>query len=241
MSRELPQGLVVSCQALKGEPMYGGDSIVKMAYAAVLGGAAGIRANSVRDIKKISRKVDVPIVGLIKSDYPDSPIYITPTLKEIKALIKSPCDIIAMDATARPRPSGETLESLVDYVRAHSDKRIMADIVSLEDAARADALGFDYVSSTLRGYTEESKTAPIPDLDFLAEFVHSLKSARPVAEGGIRDIPTVRRLLGYGFETIIIGGAITRPLEITRHFAQAFTAESAKGSCMKKIQESAHF
>lgn len=110
----------------------------------------------------------------------------------------------------------------------------MADIVSLEDAARADALGFDYVSSTLRGYTEESKTAPIPDLDFLAEFVHSLKSARPVAEGGIRDIPTVRRLLGYGFETIIIGGAITRPLEITRHFRAGIHDGVRKGELYEK-------
>lgn len=222
MSRELPQGLVVSCQALKGEPMYGGDSVVKMAYAAVLGGATGIRANGVHDIKRIAKKVNVPIVGLIKACYPDSPIYITPTIKEIRQLIKSPCDIIAMDATLRPRPNQENLEDLVRYVRAHSDKRIMADIVSIQEAKRADEMGFDYVSSTLRGYTEDTKNVQTPDMPFLSELLTAVKQARPVAEGGIRDIKDVQRLSELGFATVIIGGAITRPMEITRHYAQAF-------------------
>lgn len=223
-SRDLPHGLIVSCQALKSEPMYGGDCMAKMAYAAVLGGASGIRANTVRDIKMIAKRVKVPIIGLIKQDYPDSKIYITPTLKEVKALIKSPCDVIALDATLRDRPGGVTLAELVAYVRQNSDKKLMADIATLEEAKAADALKFDYVSSTLRGYTDETAHIAIPDLDFLNMLHQSLQYAQPVAEGGIHEEATIARILSYGYETVIIGGAITRPLEITKRFVSAFSA-----------------
>lgn len=224
MKVDLPQGLIVSCQALKGEPMYGGDSIVKMARAAELGGATGIRANGVRDIRKIAHKVDLPIIGLIKRVYPDSPIYITPTLKEVKKLIKSPCSIIAMDATLRDRPNGEKLEDLVRYVREKTDKKLMADIDGIESAKNAEALGFDYVSSTLRGYTEQTQGIAIPDMEFLSQLRMCLHRARPVAEGGIRSDEAIGRILNMGYETIIIGGAITRPLEITKNYIKVFTS-----------------
>lgn len=222
MKDKLPQGLVVSCQALKGEPMYGGDSIVKMARAAELGGAIGIRANGTKDIGRISRKVDLPIIGLIKQCYEGSGVYITPTLKEVKKLVKSPCEIIAMDATIRPRPNGEKLGDLVRYVRDHSEKRLMADIDDLESAQNAEALGFDYISSTLRGYTEKTRGIAIPDIDFLRQLIVSVRRARAVAEGGIRDDGTITALLGYGYKTIIIGGAITRPMEITKNYVKIF-------------------
>lgn len=230
MKEKLPHGLVVSCQALKGEPMYGGDSIAKMARAAELGGAIGIRANGTRDINKIAKRVKLPIIGLVKKDYEGSTVYITPTIKEVKKLIKSPCCIIAMDATLRPRPGGEKLEDLVGYVREHSDKLLMADIDDPESAQNAVRLGFDYVSSTLRGYTEKTKDIRIPDVDFLRRLIAAVGPARAVAEGGIRDDETIETLLGFGYGTIIIGGAITRPLEITRNYVRLFSGFRKKAS-----------
>ena len=104
-------GLIVSCQALASEPLYDSYIMSKMALAAKLGGAVGIRANTVVDIKAIKEKVDLPLIGIIKQEYDDSDVYITPTMKEVDALVETGCEIIAIDATNRLRPNGETLEA----------------------------------------------------------------------------------------------------------------------------------
>ena len=216
----LPRGLIVSCQALKSEPLYGGDTIPKMAEAARLGGAIGIRANTVHDINAIYRHIrgQLPIIGLIKHDYADSPVYITATLKEVKALIRSKCDVIALDATLRPRPNGETLENLVKYVREHTDKPLLADIATYEEAVNAEKLGFEYISTTLRSYTEETKGIEIPDYEFCAQLTRTIKHSVIVAEGGIHSFEALQKLLDLGIDHIIIGGAITRPQQITGYF-----------------------
>ena len=169
MKTLLKRGLIVSCQALKNEPLYGGSTIPKMAVAAKMGGAVGIRANTVRDINAIYRYIDgsLPIIGLIKQVYEGTPVYITPTLKEVKALIRSKCDFIALDATARPRHNGEKLADLVAYIRDNSEKAIVADIATYEEAEEAERLGFDYISSTMRSYTAETEGIQIPDIEFL--------------------------------------------------------------------------
>ncbi len=222
----IPKGLVVSCQALRNEPLYGGDTIPKMALAAKLGGAVGIRANTVRDINAIYRRLKggLPIIGLIKRDYPDSPVYITPTLKEAKALIGSRCSVIAMDATARPRPNGVQIADLVRYIRARSDKPIMADIATYEEAMAADELGFDYVSTTMRSYTEETKGCAIPDPELCARLLRDVKHATVVAEGGINSCDGLREILDTGVSHVIIGGAITRPLSITQTYVNVFSS-----------------
>lgn len=221
----IKRGLIVSCQALKNEPLYGGDTIPKMALAAYLGGAVGIRANTVHDINAINRKLDgkLPIIGLIKKVYADSPIYITPTLTEVKALIKSDCKVIAIDATNRVRPKGSRLDDLVAYIRDNSDKFIMADIATEAEALNADRLGFDLVSTTMRSYTEETKSIAIPDIDFIRSLKSSVKNAIVVAEGGIHTFEEVDAILNLGIDRIIIGGAITRPMEITKNYVKVFT------------------
>lgn len=223
--RKLNPGLIVSCQALKDEPMYGGDTIPKFALAAYLGGADGIRANTIRDINAIARKIDhkLPIIGIIKADYEDSSVYITPTLSEIKRLIKSQCDVIALDATRRPRPNGERLEDLVAYCRAHTDKPIMADIATLEEALYAEQLGFDYISSTLRSYTEETKGIVIPDLKFTKDLLEKIKKSQVIFEGGISSPEQLQEILSTGIRYVVIGGAITRPMNITKRYKKEFT------------------
>lgn len=220
----IPRGLIVSCQALKNEPMYGIDTMPKMALAAMLGGAVGIRANTVRDINAINKKLcgKLPIIGLIKKVYPDSPVYITPTLKEVKALIKSDCTVIALDATDRIRPNGEKLEDLVKYIRDNCDKPIMADIATFEEAKNAEKLGFDLVSTTMRSYTESTKYIKIPDIEFCKKLHDEIKNCVVIAEGGVHTFKEVSDILNIGIDRIIIGGAITRPLEITKNYVNVF-------------------
>ena len=225
MKSILPRGLIVSCQALKDEPLYGGDTMPKMAEAARRGGAVGIRANTVRDINAIYKHLRgaLPIVGLIKQTYGDSPVYITPTLKELKALIRSKCDVIAIDATLRPRPNGESLEELVKYARAHSQKPLLADIATFDEAVNAEKLGFEYVSTTLRGYTEETKGIQIPDLSFCKQLVDTIKQSVIVVEGGVHSFDTLNSILDLGIDHVVIGGAITRPQQITGYFVDVFS------------------
>ena len=225
MEQTLPRGLIVSCQALKDEPLYGGDTIPKMAEAARRGGAVGIRANTVRDINAIHRHIRgrLPIIGLIKQNYNDSSVYITPTLKELKALIRSRCDVIALDATLRRRPKGESLEELVKYAREHSEKPLFADVATYEEALNAEKLGFEYISTTMRSYTEETKGISIPDYEFCALLHREIKQSVIVAEGGIHSFDALKKLLDLGIEHVIIGGAITRPQQITGYFVDVFS------------------
>ena len=221
---ELKEGLIVSCQALKGEPMYGGDSTIKFAYAAYLAGAKGIRANSVRDINKISKKIKgkLPIIGIIKKEYKDSDVYITPTIKEVKKLIKSKCDIIALDATLRNRPNNEKIEDLISYIKQNSNKLIMADCATIEEARNAKKLGFNYISSTLRSYTKETKDIKIPDIAFAKELINEVGVDIAIFEGGIDSPATLKEVLNTGIKRVVIGGAITRPLQITKRYLKEF-------------------
>ena len=151
------RGLIVSCQACENEPLYGYGIMNLMAKAAVAGGACGIRA-LYYDVESIKNTVNVPVIGLVKQSYANSEIYITPTKKEVDLILATSADCLAMDATLRPRPNGETVEELVAYVRqTRPDMEIMADIATTEEAENAEKLGFDYISTTLRGYTKESR------------------------------------------------------------------------------------
>jgi N-acylglucosamine-6-phosphate 2-epimerase len=149
--------LVVSCQALENEPLHGSEIMGKMALAAKIGGAAGIRANTPADIKEIRKQVDLPIIGIIKKQYLDSEIYITPTMTEVLALLDSPADIIAMDATKRKRPNNASLSEMVAAVKK-AGRLAMADISTYEEGIAAKEIGFDLVSTTLSGYTSYTES-----------------------------------------------------------------------------------
>ena len=152
---KLQRGIIVSCQAAYGEPLYGLGLMHCFAKSAVEGGAVGIRCLC-DELTAIRQAVSVPVIGLIKRAYPDSDVYITPTQTEIDALIAAKPDVIAMDATLRPRPDGVTLERLTAYVRDHAPQiELLADCAELADFENAVKLGFDYVSSTLRGGTSK--------------------------------------------------------------------------------------
>ncbi len=211
----LNRGLIVSCQAGEKEPLHGCGIMHLMARAAVMGGACGIRA-LYYDIESIKKEIDVPVIGLVKKDYADSEVYITPTKKEVDLVLATKADCLALDATLRARPQGETLEELVSYVRQKAPAmEIMADIATIEEALNAERLGFEYISTTLRGYTEETKTAALPDIDFIAEVIRSVKKSKVIAEGGIFEKEEMRKIAELNPYAVVVGSAITRPSVIT--------------------------
>lgn len=217
----LKRGLIVSCQAGEGEPLHGYGIMHLMARAAVAGGAVGIRA-LYYDIPAIKAEVDVPVIGLVKQDYPDSEIYITPTKREIDLILETGAECLAMDATLRPRPDGVTLDELVSYVRAKSPKtELMADIATLEEAKNAERLGFDYVSTTLRGYTAETKGAKLPDIAFMREVNETVKGSHVIAEGGVYEVGEMEQIGKIDPYAVVVGSAITRPAVVTARFNRA--------------------
>ena len=217
-------GLIVSCQALKTEPLHSSYIMSRMAYAAMLGGAVGIRANTVEDITEIKKTVDLPIIGIIKQDYEGYDVYITPTMKEIDALAECGVSVIALDATdssKRSRPDGRSLDdSFGDIRKKYPDQLFMADCSCYEEGIHAAQIGFDLIGTTMRGYTEYTRGTALPDFEVMERLARDC--GKPVvAEGGIWTPDQLRKALDSGVWTAVIGGAITRPLEITKRFVAA--------------------
>lgn len=215
--------LIVSCQALPHEPLHSSFIMGRMALAAKEGGAKGIRANTKEDIKEIQSQVDLPIIGIVKRDYDDSKIYITPTMKEIDELMEVKPEIIAMDATISTRPENKTLDKFFHEVKEkYPDQLFMADCSTVEEALHADELGFDFIGTTLVGYTDQSKDMKIEQNDFelIKEIVKNVKH-NVIAEGNINTPEKVKRVMQLGVFSIVVGSAITRPQLITKTFVDA--------------------
>ena len=214
-------GLIVSCQALPQEPLHSSFIMGRMAVAAKEGGASGIRANGVEDIETIRREVDLPVIGIIKAEYPDSSVYITPTLREAEALLSLGVEILALDATCRPRPGGISLEEFFLPLRQRYPEQVfMADCATFEECVRAQELGFDLVGTTLRSYTPETNGVQIPDYRLLKQLTREL-STPVIAEGGIWERDQLGKVFACGVHAAVVGTAITRPREITRRFVEA--------------------
>ena len=219
---QIKQNLIVSCQALEDEPLHGSGIMAKMALAAKAGGAKAIRCNTVADAIAIKEETDLPIIAIIKQDYEDSEIYITPTLKEVKDLLTAEPEVIALDATRRRRPHGEELKDLVQYIHQHSSTLIMGDISNEDDAAYALECGVDILSTTLSGYTDYSPTLTGPDFDLVETLVNKYNTPI-IAEGRISTPEMAKKMLELGAWSVVVGGAITRPQQITKSFSSALT------------------
>lgn len=219
--KRIKGGLIVSCQALSTEPLCDPYIMAKMAYAAKLGGAVGIRANTVIDIAAIKKTVDLPIIGIIKSVYDDSDVYITPTMKEVDELVNAGCEIIATDATKRIRPNGGTLEDFFVNVRKkYPNQLFMADTSCFEEGKTAAELGFDLIGTTMAGYTPYTKGRVLPDLELIKKYSSELD--KPIiAEGGIWTPDDLKNVYKNGAFSAVCGTAITRPMDITKRFVKA--------------------
>ena len=210
---DMKRGLIVSCQALPEEPLHSSFIMGRMAIAAKEGGAIGIRANSVPDILEIKKQVDLPIIGIIKQEYPDMVPYITPTYKEINALVNAEVDIIALDATINQ--DEKFLKSLKEK---YPEQKFMADTSTVEEGLRADHLGFDFIGTTLIGYTEQSKN--LDKFEVLKELIAQCKQP-VIAEGNFNTPEAAAKAMEMGAYAVVVGSAITRPQVITRWFADA--------------------
>ncbi|WP_178667748.1 N-acetylmannosamine-6-phosphate 2-epimerase [uncultured Eubacterium sp.] len=218
---QIKGGLIVSCQALPQEPLYDSYIMSKMAYAAMLGGAVGIRANTVVDILAIRERVDLPIIGIIKHEYDDSDVYITPTIDEVDALVEIGCDIIATDATKRIRPYGKNFEEFFHEVRAkYPNQLFMADTSCFEEGQLAERLGFDLIGTTMAGYTPYTKGRSLPDLELIEKYSKEL-NVPIIAEGGIWSPDDLKNVYKAGAFSAVCGTAITRPMDITKRFVKA--------------------
>ena len=217
---KIKNGLIVSCQALEDEPLHSSYIMSRMAYAAMLGGAVGIRANGTKDIKEIKETIDLPVIGLIKKDYEDSDIYITSTLEEIDALVSVGADIIATDATDRLRPSGITLEEFFTKAREkYPDQLFMADCSTVEEGIKAAELGFDIIGTTMSGYTPYTSQVTLPNYEMMKELVGKA-NALVIAEGGIWSPEQMKQAMEQGVYSVVVGTAITRPREITQRYVK---------------------
>jgi N-acylglucosamine-6-phosphate 2-epimerase len=210
--------LIVSCQALPDEPLHSSFIMGRMALAAKEGGAKAIRAQSSVDIQEIKKVTNLPVIGLVKRNYADSPIYITPTMAEVEELLSTECEMIALDMTGRPRPAGEKVENLLAHIH-EAGRLVLADISTYEEGMMAAKLGADAISTTLSGYTPYSPQLTGPDVDLVARLSKEL--AIPVfAEGRINVPEDISRVMAAGAYAPIVGSAITRPQLITAKFAQ---------------------
>ncbi len=222
MAAKLRGGLIVSCQALPGEPLFGADIMARLAIAAEVGGAAGIRANSPADIQAIRVVTNLPLIGLSKVDMAGYDVYITPTLADAIAVSEAGAAVIALDATARPHPEG-TLASFIQRVKEATGKLVLADISTEGEALAAQDAGADFVSTTMSGYTPYSPQSSEPDLELVRRLA-SLLTVPLVAEGRIATPEQARAALDAGAWAVVVGGAITRPQQITERFILAITA-----------------
>ena len=192
-----------------------------MAVAAKRAGAAGIRTNGERDVKEIKKTVDLPVIGLIKKEYEGFSQYITVTMKEIDTLVKVGADIIALDCTMRERGDRKTVNGFIKEIKEkYPDIILMADISTFEEGVNAEKAGVDMVGTTLSGYTPYSEKTDGPDFKLVEKLSKEL--AIPViAEGKIHEPQQAKKMLELGAHAVVVGGAITRPLEIAQRFVKA--------------------
>lgn len=220
--------LIVSCQALEGEPLYVPGYMAKMALAAKMGGAVGIRANSPQDVREIKSQIDLPIIGIWKVVSEDYEVYITPTINEAREIYQAGADIIAVDATFRKNVEGKYAWEIIKEIKKELSVLVMADISTLEEGINAEKAGADLISTTLAGYTSYSKQLEGPDFNLIEEL--SKKVRIPVmAEGRIWTTEDARKALEMGAYGLIIGGAITRPAQITERFVKTIQEYILKG------------
>lgn len=214
---KLKNKVIVSVQAMPDEPLYKEECMIAMMQSVIKGGAGGLRVAGARDARNAKKLFDVPIIGLTKPEkLPDNwheIVYITPTLKDVEELIEAGADIIAFDGTLRPREY--SIESITKQIK--SNNRIsMADISTLEEGLNCQRLGVDILSTTLSGYTLESKTdSDEPDFELLEQLVKNT-NLPVILEGRIWEPRQVQKAFELGAHCVVIGSAITRPQLITK-------------------------
>ncbi|GAB4131909.1 MAG: N-acetylmannosamine-6-phosphate 2-epimerase [Cyanobacteria bacterium J069] len=201
-------GLVVSCQAPADSPLHEPSVIAAIARASQNQGAVGVRIDTPAHVAAVRQRVQVPIIGLWKQQFEGCDVYITPQFQQAKAIAQAGADMIAIDATLRPRPGGETVASLIQQIHTELGKPVMADVDTLESAIAAAAAGADWVGTTLYGYTSATRHLSPPGFDLLSQLVATL-SIPVICEGGIASPDMAHKAIDLGAFAVVVGTAIT--------------------------------
>ncbi|EOS52917.1 N-acetylmannosamine-6-phosphate 2-epimerase [Lachnospiraceae bacterium MD335] len=215
--------VIVSCQAVPGEPLYVEEKSIMylMARAAKQAGTPVIRTSSIRDVTAIKEETGLPVIGLIKVQYDGFESYITPTMKEVDALVEAGSDVIALDCTNQKRGDGKSISEFITEVRRkYPDEILMADISTYEEGVNAWKLGVDIVGTTMSGYTPYSPKLDGPDYE-LVKKLSSTVDIPVIGEGRVHSPEQAVEMLNAGAFAVVVGGAITRPLEIAQRFIKA--------------------
>ena len=217
-------GLIVSVQAYPGEPLRNPETMALMARACELGGAVAIRCQGLSDISAIKGRVDIPVIGLWKEGHEG--VYITPTLRHALACVNAGCDVVAIDATDRPRPDGRTFAQTVEAVRAQAETLIMADCMTIDDIRNAVACGCDIASTTLsHGKAAIDTTLDDgPDIALLAQATSEFPDFPVICEGHVHTPADARKAMDAGAWAVVAGTGITHPTSITSWFKAAVEA-----------------
>ena len=220
---QLKGKIIVSCQAVPGEPLYVEEKSIMylMARAAKQAGTPAIRTSSIRDVIAIKEETGLPVIGLIKIKYEGFESYITPTMKEVDELAAAGSDVIAFDCTAQKRGDGKTIDEFIAEVRKkYPDAILMADISTYEEGINAWRLGVDMVGTTMSGYTAHSPKTDGPDYELVKRLSADV-DIPVIGEGRVHSPEQAVEMLNAGAFAVVVGGAITRPLEIAQRFIKA--------------------
>lgn len=215
--------MIVSCQAIPGEPLYMEDDSVMylMARAAKRAGTPAIRTSSIRDVVAIKKETGLPVIGLVKINYPGYDSYITPTMKEVDALVAAGSDVVALDCTLRKRGDGTTINEFIARIKEkYPDIILMADISNYEEGINAWKCGVDIVGTTMSGYTDYTSKKDEPDYELMRRLAGDI-DIPVIGEGKIHYPEQAVKALQTGVWSIVVGGAITRPMEIAQRFMKA--------------------
>lgn len=224
-----PKGLIVSSQALEGNPLRNSEYLAVMAEAAVVGGAKAIRANGVEDIREMRKRFSVPIIGIDKRKDSSGRVVITPDFEGAKRVVEAGATIIAMDVTDYPSDITEDRATLIDRIHSELGVLVMADISTAREAKKAADMGVDAVSTTLAGYVpgalHTAEELYEPNLALVKEIADMRLPCALVVEGRIWERADLRRAFELGADAVVIGKAITNPMAITKYFVSAVPEE----------------
>ena len=213
--------MIISCQAVEGEPLYVEEKSIMylMARAAKQAGTPAIRTSSFRDVVSIKEETELPVIGLVKIQYPGYEEYITPTMKEVDDLTAAGADVVALDCTLRKRGDGTTVNEFIAQIKEkYPDIILMADISNYEEGINAWKCGVDIVGTTMSGYTAYTVSGTDePDYELMERLARDT-DIPVIGEGRIHYPEQAVRALQTGVWAIVVGGAITRPLEIALRF-----------------------